>query len=419
MRGTNAVVVGGGPSGLIAAEHLASAGIQVTVIEHMATAGRKLLIAGRGGLNLTHSEPLDELLGRYRNAPAQLLEAIRSFTPADLVAWCESLDQPTFVGTSGRIFPTALRATPLLRAWLDRLHRLGVQFRLGHRCAGVDGAGGVLVHSADGLVAIEAGVTVLALGGATWPRTGSDGGWVESLVSAGLVVNDLRPANSGFGVPWTEHFRQRFAWQPLKNVRLTFGSRSVRGEAMITDAGIEGGVVYALSAELREAIDRDGVAELVIDLHPDMSDAQLQTRLQSRPSDSSATRRRRAGLSAVAIGLLNETATGDGGAKSLRLRLTSVAPMARAISTAGGIAWTEVDDSFMLRRLPGVFVAGEMLDWEAPTGGYLLQGCFSTGVAAAAGAKQWLGDHRQEPVTDEPGTEQPGTEQPGTDQPGS
>ena len=410
MRGAEAVVVGGGPSGMIAAEHLASAGIQVTVIEHMATAGRKLLIAGRGGLNLTHSEPLDELLGRYRNAPAQLLEAIRSFTPADLAAWCESLGQPTFVGTSGRIFPTALRATPLLRAWLDRLHRLGVQFRLGHRYVGVNGAGGVLVHTADGLIAIEAGVTVLALGGATWPRTGSDGGWVESLERVGVLVNDLRAANSGFGVPWSEHFRQRFAWQPLKNVRLTFGSRSVRGEAMITDAGIEGGVVYALSAELREAIERDGVAELVIDLHPDISDAQLQTRLQSaRRDDSSATRLRRAGLSAVAIGLLRETATGDGGAKSLRLRLTFVAPMARAISTAGGIAWSEVDDSFMLRRLPGVFVAGEMLDWEAPTGGYLLQGCFSTGVAAAAGARRWLRDHRLEPVTDQPVTDQPGS----------
>ena len=393
----------------MAAETLASAGVAVTVVDHMATAGRKFLVAGRGGLNMTHSESSPQLLERYRPRAPQLVAAINAFGPDEVIAWANGLGEATFVGTSGRIFPVSLRATPLLRAWLDRLRSTGVEFRFRQRFTGWSHDGSVLLESATGVSRLDAGTTILALGGASWPRTGSDGSWADILSRAGVVVERVRPANNGFGVGvddghdgrgvdagrgadgrcdgWSEHFSDRFAWKPLKNVRVTFGAASARGELMITASGIEGGAIYAVGAAVREAIERTGVAEITIDLHPDISEQEWTRRLSGgRRRDSSATRLRRAGLSPVAIGLLRETDSPDESAKAVRLRLTGVAPIDRAISTAGGVSWDEIDDSMMLRRLPGVFVAGEMIDWEAPTGGYLLQGCFSLGVAAARGA---------------------------------
>ena len=384
---SDVVVIGGGPAGLIAAETMASAGRRVTVIEHMASVGRKLLLAGRGGLNLTHSEPLDELLRHYEPAEPMLTNAITAFPPASLRAWCEGLGQRSVIGTSGRVFPASFRATPLLRSWLQRLDTLGVERRVRHEWIGWDIDGALVVRGPDGELLLRPTATVLALGGASWPRTGSTAAWVPVLRGVGVEVTTLRPANCGFVVAWSSPFTDRFAGVALKNVRMSIGAHTARGEAMITSTGIEGGVVYALGALLRDAIERDGFADLTVDLHPDLSGPQVANRLaRARPGDSASNRLRRMGLSPVAAALVRETGTDPAQLKSVRVRLVSAQPIDRAISTAGGVALSEVDEHFMLRRLPGVFVAGEMLDWEAPTGGYLLQACFSTGVAAAMGA---------------------------------
>lgn len=387
----NVVVVGGGPAGLIAAETLATGGCRVTVVDHMPSVGRKLLLAGRGGLNLTHSEPFDQVLNRYGDAAPHLADALRSFPPDALRAWCAGLGQPTFVGSSGRVFPEAFRATPLLRAWLRRLDQLGVEVLTRHDWRGWHADGSLVVDAPHGEMSLRPDATVLALGGASWPRTGSNASWVPLLVGIGVEITPLRPANCGFVVDWSTTFSERFAGTPLKNVRLSFGDHEARGEVMITSTGIEGGVVYALGAVLREAIALHGHADLTIDLHPDLTPEQVAERLaKRRPHDSKSNLLRRAGLSPAAIALMRETGTKPEHLQMLRLRLLAAQPIDRAISTAGGVAMSELDDRFMLRRRPGVFVAGEMLDWEAPTGGYLLQACFSTGVAAARGVLSWL-----------------------------
>lgn len=396
-----AAVVGGGPAGLMAAEVLATAGVAVTVHERMPSVGRKLQLAGRGGLNLTHAEALDALLDRYGSARPRLEPAIEAFGQDDLRAWCEGLGQETFVGTSGRVFPVALRATGLLRAWLRRVDELGVEVRVRRTWLGWDDGGRLLFRDGEGRdQTATADVTVLALGGASWPRVGSDGVWADLLRAEGIAVAPLRPANCGFSVAWTDVFRERFAGTPLKNVALTAGATTIRGEAMITRNGIEGGAVYALSARLRDDIEVGGSTLLMVDLQPDLELAQLASRFgRGGLSDSRSTLLRRAGLPPVASGLLREVTAnrlpGDpltlaALAKAVPLRLDGVQPLARAISTAGGIAFDEVDTTFMLRGRPGTFVAGEMLDWEAPTGGYLLQATFSTAVAAARGALAWL-----------------------------
>jgi uncharacterized flavoprotein (TIGR03862 family) len=402
---TKVAVIGAGPAGLMAAEVLAQGGAAVTVYDAMPSAGRKLLMAGRGGLNLTHSEPLSAFLARYREAASNLAAAIDAFPPQALRDWSEALGQPTFVGSSGRVFPQAFKASPLLRAWLRRLDSIGVQFALRHRWTGWDANGRLTFQTPDGPRDIEARATVLALGGASWPRLGSDRAWAESLAARGVKIAPLRPANSGFTVVWSDIFRDRFEGQPLKGVALSFGAHNVRGEAIVTRSGIEGGAIYALSAELREAIAASGQATLRIALRPDLDMTDLIARLSAPKGKRSLSNflRKAAHLSPVAIGLLQEAARTSGVSlaslsptdlarliNAVPVQLTGTAPIARAISTAGGIAFDELDADFMIRRLPGVFAAGEMLDWEAPTGGYLLQASFATGAAAGRGALKWL-----------------------------
>ena len=372
----------------------------------MPTVGRKFLLAGRGGLNLTHSEDLAKLLGRYGSAEPRLRSAIEGFSPAALTAWCEALGQATFVGSSGRVFPKSMKTSPLLRAWLRRLDAAGVAFKLRHRWTGWDDAGALAFATPDGPVSIQVDATVLALGGASWPQLGSSGAWVDVLSAAGVEIVPLQPANCGFVAPWSEMFRDRFAGAPLKRLELSFGGHKARGEALITESGLEGGGIYALSAPLREAIAASGEAILHIDLRPDVSLAVLEQRLGAPRGKQSLSTflRKAANLSPAAIGLLHEATMAASErlsakspvelaalVKAVPVRLTGTALITRAISTAGGVVLEAIDERFMLRRIPGVFVAGEMLDWEAPTGGYLLQAAFATGAAAGRGALQWLG----------------------------
>ncbi|WP_262297982.1 NAD(P)/FAD-dependent oxidoreductase [Microvirga sesbaniae] len=395
-------VIGGGPAGLIAAEVLGHAGIAATVYDQMPSVGRKLLMAGRGGLNLTHSEAFERFVTRYAEAQPRLLPAIEAFRPEDLRAWCESLGQDTFVGSSGRVFPKAFKASPLLRAWLSRLESLGVRFALRHRWQGWDEDGRLVFTEAAGqAVRIRPAATILALGGASWPRLGSDGTWAEFLTLHGVTISALRPANMGFLLAWSDLMRGRFAGAPLKRIALTFEGTSVKGEAVVTADGIEGGAVYALSARLRDAIERTGQATLHLDLRPDLTEDALAKRLEAprRGQSTSTFLRKAAGLGPVGIALLREASPSlptEHRAlarliQAVPLTLTGTKPLDRAISTAGGIPFDEVDEHLMLRRMPDVFVAGEMLDWEAPTGGYLLQATFATGIAAARGALIRLG----------------------------
>jgi uncharacterized flavoprotein (TIGR03862 family) len=398
-------IIGAGPAGLMAAEVLAQGGASVTVYDAMASAGRKFLMAGRGGLNLTHSEALPDFLTRYGAAKSYLASAIEAFPPDALRAWSEELGQPTFIGSSGRVFPQAFKASPLLRAWLRRLDAMGVRSVLRHRWSGWNDDGQLLFQTPDGQLAVDTRATVLALGGASWPRLGSDGGWVETLAARGVTISPLWPANCRFTVSWSEIFRNRFEGHPLKGVALSFGPRMVRGEAMVTRTGIEGSAVYALSAPLRERIIAIGEATLNIALRPDLEISDLIARLSAPKGKQSVSNwlRKAVHLSPVAIGVLQEAAITSGASLSLLspaslaglinavpIRLNGIAPIARAISTAGGISFDELDADFMIRRLPGVFAAGEMLDWEAPTGGYLLQGSFATGATAGHGALKWI-----------------------------
>jgi uncharacterized flavoprotein (TIGR03862 family) len=399
-------VVGGGPAGLMAAETLAAGGATVTVFDRMPSLGRKFLLAGRGGLNLTHSEGLAHFLQRYGPAEEKLRPAIEALPPGAVRSWAEALGQATYVGSSGRVFPVAMKASPLLRAWLGRLADMGVEFRTRRRWRGWDDAGRLIFEASGKEEAVAADATVLALGGASWPRLGSTGDWKALLVAKGVAVAPLVASNCGFLIDWTDRFRGRFEGQPLKRVALAIDGAGVRGEAVITARGIEGGAVYALSARLREAIASAGTAEMSLDLRPDVALIDLAARLaKPRGKQSLSTfLRKAANLSPLEIGLLHETAHAGLSdlnpmalaalVKAVPLRLTGVAPIETAISTAGGVAWATVDEHLMLHRLPGVFVAGEMLDWEAPTGGYLLQACLATGALAARGALQWLGEQR-------------------------
>jgi uncharacterized flavoprotein (TIGR03862 family) len=398
-----AAVIGAGPAGLMAAELLARDGVRVTVWEKMPSPARKFLMAGRGGLNLTHSEPIEAFVARYGVAEPTLAKWLKAFAPADLVAWAKELNQPTFVGTSGRVFPRALKASPLLRAWLARLEGLGVQVRTRARWTGWrDGA--LVLEAEDGERLERPDVTVLAVGGAAWPRLGSDGAWAPWLQAEGVEVAPFRPSNSGADVLWSTGFAERFAGTPLKGVALSVGGHTSRGEAVVTGYGLEGGGVYALSAALRSATEAQGAAELILDLRPDLTVEALTARLARAGAKVSLSNRlRKAGLDPVVAGLLREAGAppGDPAAQAARLKrlsltVTGVQGLERAISSAGGVRLGEVDDRLMLRARPGVFLAGEMLDWEAPTGGYLLQACFSSGRAAAGGALDWLAERQRQ-----------------------
>lgn len=390
--GREVVVVGGGPAGLMAAEMIAAAGHGVTVIDRMPSFGRKLLMAGRGGLNLTHSEAGDRFLARYGAAEGFLAPAISAFTPGDLRDWARDLGEETFVGTSGRVFPCAFKASPLLRAWARRLADLGVRSRTRTAWTGF-AEGGVTVVGPQGEETLAADAVVLALGGASWPRLGSDGAWTTILERAGVEIVPLRPTNCGFAVTWSDVFRARFQGQPLKRIAVRFGDRLSIGEAMVTADGLEGGAIYALSAPLREALAAGGPTDILLDLKTSQSEDEIAAALaRGRKGDSLSNLLRKAvGLPPVAVGLLRE---GVGKAlpteprdlarliKAVPIRVLAARPLDRAISSAGGVALGEIGPDFQLKKLPGVFVCGEMMDWEAPTGGYLLQACFSTGRAA-------------------------------------
>jgi uncharacterized flavoprotein (TIGR03862 family) len=414
-----AVVIGGGPGGLMAAEVLATAGVHVTVVEHMPSVGRKFLLAGRSGLNLTHCEPLEQFLQRYGPHQPHLEHALRNFTPDDLRSWAADLGQPTFEGSSGRVFPEAFRATPLLRAWLDRLNKLGVQILTRHRWIGfghtataiditkiditkIDSAkidSTVTSNNSGDLTTrrITPNIVILALGGASWPRVGSDGAWVEVLRATGLGVTNLQSSNAGVAFNWSDHFIQNWAGIPLKNVAVSLRDRSVRGDLMITNNGLEGGPIYAMNSLIRAEIAERGYAQLRINLHPDQTVVQISQRwTRRRKSDSLSTALRRTlGYEPVRVAWLRETTTSnfptDAEAvaalvTSVPVKVTALSGLHRAISTAGGLRFDSLDTSFMVRDRPGVFAIGEMLDWDAPTGGYLLQATFSTAVAAARAA---------------------------------
>lgn len=395
-------VIGAGPAGLMAAETLASAGMQVTVYDRMPTVGRKLLMAGRGGLNLTHSEPLHDFIQRYGSAATWLSPYIEAFPPQALRSWCEQLGEETFVGSSGRVFPRSMKAAPLLRAWLRRLNSQGVKFAMRHEWQGWDGEVLRFLDANGNAVRVTPDATLIALGGASWPRLGSNGKWVDIFSAHHISLSPLKPANCGFIAGWSEYFSERFAGSPLKPLSISIGNHTRQGEALITVRGIEGGVVYALSSHVREIIEKSGSALIHLDLRPDMTVASLTKKLEApRANRSLSTHLRKAGFSPLAVALLREVTPAltlnelSASAmavylKSLPLTLRGTAGMERAISSAGGIAEGAFTDELMLRELPGNFVAGEMLDWEAPTGGYLLQACFSTAVAAARGIIRYV-----------------------------
>jgi len=396
-------VVGGGPAGLFAARVLAAAGVGVTLYDAMPSVGRKFLLAGKGGLNLTHSEPLPDFTARYGTAAPRVSRWLERLGPAQLRDFARELGIDTFVGSSGRVFPSDMKAGPMMRAWVRTLREAGVGFRVRHRFLGWDTAGALRFLGPEGEIAVRASATLLALGGGSWAKLGSDGAWVAPLRAAGVAVAPLRPANCGFECGWDAQFSQRWEGQPLKTIaaRPQGATEWRRGELMVTRTGIEGSLVYALSAALRDALERDGRAVLEIDLLPDRSLEQVRSALAAARGSRSRSEhwRRRLGLTGLKAALVHACVArsdwDDAEAlapriKALPLPLLRTRPIDEAISTAGGIALDAVDERLMLRARPGVFVAGEMLDWEAPTGGYLLTASLASAAVAADGALAWL-----------------------------
>ncbi len=394
-------VVGGGPAGLMAAEVLATAGRVVNVYDAMPSVGRKFLLAGKGGLNLTHGEPFGAFVTRYAERAPALRPLLKAFGADALRAWAAVLGIETFVGSSGRVFPQDLKAAPLLRAWLHRLRGQGVRFHMRHRWQGFDETGALRFATPEGELTVAPAATVLALGGASWPQLGSDGSWVPRLAGRGVELAPLRPSNCGFDVGWSEHFASRHAGQPLKGVAIGFEGWRQAGECVVTVGGVEGSLVYAASAQLRERIAAAGEATFLLDLLPQRSVEWVAAELAHPrgPRSLSTHLKTRLKLDGVKAGLLWELVPKDVQAdparfaaaiKALPIRVTAPRPIAEAISTAGGVRFEALDGQLMLRALPGVFCAGEMLDWEAPTGGYLLTASFATGFAAGRGAAAWL-----------------------------
>jgi uncharacterized flavoprotein (TIGR03862 family) len=409
LEGQSVAVIGGGPAGLMAAETLAHGGASVDVYDGMPSVGRKFLLAGKGGMNITHSEPEQAFLSRYGTRRAQIAPLLEEFGPQSLRDWVQALGIDTFVGSSGRVFPTDMKAAPLLRAWLHRLRAAGVRFHMRHRWTGWTESGGrrtLQFSTPDGERTITPDATILALGGGSWPRLGSDGAWTSTLEKRGISIVPLQPANCGFDVHWSEHFRTRFAGHPVKAVVASLTDHvgapyRRQGEFVVTESGVEGSLIYALSAPLRDDIAAAGSATLFLDLAPGK---ELQRVIDEvahpRGSRSMASHlQSRVGIAGVKAGLLREFAGPDtfsdplrlGNAiKSLPVPLSATRPIAEAISSAGGVAFESLDEQLMIQTMPGVFCAGEMLDWEAPTGGYLLTACFASGRRAGVGALQWL-----------------------------
>ncbi|UIK05620.1 TIGR03862 family flavoprotein [Neorhizobium galegae] len=394
-------IIGGGPAGLMAAEVLSAAGHAVAVYEAMPTFGRKFLLAGKSGLNITHSEDFSKFTERFGSASARLRPALGVFTPDDVQAWAAGLGTETFVGTSGRVFPTVMKASPLLRAWLRRLEAQGVKLKARHRWVGF-AENGYRFETPEGPITVQPDAALLALGGGSWPRLGSDAAWVPWLRDKGIVIADLRPANCGFDVAWSEAFRERFAGEPLKSVSTTSDAGTFQGEFVVSKHGIEGSLVYAHSAALRDRLFSQGQAALAVDLAPGRTLERLSRDLARQDAKASFSNRLRKGaaLEGVKTALLRELVPDANRMspkelarliKSLQVPVLRPRPIAEAISSAGGIAWSNLDENYMLKPLPGLFAAGEMLDWEAPTGGYLLTACLATGRSAARGVEAWLG----------------------------
>ncbi len=399
-------IIGGGPAGLMAAEVLSQAGLRVDVYDAMPTVGRKFLMAGKGGMNITHAEPLESFLDRYGARRAQIKPLLENFSPDTLREWIHGLGIDTFVGSSGRVFPKDMKAAPLLRAWLHRLRESGVSFHMRHRWSGLDDAGVLRFVMPEGERTVQADAVVLALGGGSWARLGSDGAWVPLLAQRGVEVATLRPANCGFDVGWSEYFCTRFAGQPLKAVVISFTDAAGvthrrQGDCMVTATGIEGGLIYALSAPIRDEIAASGSAMIYLDLTPGKDLARVTAEV-SHPRGSrsmSSHLQSRVGIKGVQSGLLRECVAAQDfsdpvglaqAIKSLPLKLVAPRPLDEAISSAGGVTFEALDERLMLKALAGVFCAGEMLDWEAPTGGYLLTACFASGRVAGEGVLAWL-----------------------------
>ncbi|RJF87251.1 TIGR03862 family flavoprotein [Oleomonas cavernae] len=401
----HAVVIGGGPAGLMAAETILDAGYPVTLYDAMPSLGRKFLMAGKSGLNITHGEPIDRLLDRYGPARARLEAAIRAFGPAQIEAFAHDLGIETFTGTSGRIFPVGFKAAPLLRGWLHRLRAKGLLVKVRHRWTGWAEDGRLCFAAPAGPVAVQASAVLLALGGASWAKLGSDGRWAAAVTDRGVATTPFAAANCGFDTRWSEHFSGRFAGQPVKPVALTFQGQRLRGEFVVTAGGVEGGAIYALAAGLRQALDAGRPAVVDLDLLPERP-AEAVAAALSRPQGRHSLAnhlRRTLSIEGVRAGLVWELSTAEDRQdmgrlarrlKALPLCLTAPRPIDEAISTAGGISLEALDERWMLRAMPGTFCAGEMIDWDAPTGGYLLTACFATGRAAGQGVATWLAESR-------------------------
>lgn len=405
----------------MAAEQIARAGVAVDLFDAMPSVGRKLLRAGIGGLNLTHAEAGDTFVTRYGKRQADIGALLQQFGRDDLLAWVHALGIETFTGSSQRIFPVGKKAAPLLRLWLHRLRGLGVKMHVRHRWLGWSDDGELIFQTQTGHLQHQADATVLALGGASWPQLGSDGAWVSLLQSRQIQVAALRPSNCGFLVPWSDHFREKFARQPVKAVAATVvdtqgESHTRNGELMVTDSGLEGGLLYALSAPARDTLEQNGSVTLQLDLCPDRTLPQLTQRLAQPQGSRSLAKhlKDKVGIDGVKAGLLREFASAEAlhdpqqlaqTLKSLPVPLLATQPIAKAISTAGGVGFDELNPQLMLNKLPGVFCAGEMLDWEAPTGGYLLTACFASGFVAGNGVVEWLASVSS--ATDRPATALP------------